>query len=98
MTPEEFQRFCEDIVADVKKRSPIDTGNLRYNGIRYEYIDENTCEIYVDESIVPYIYYTNEPWISPKWNGKKNPNEAWWQRAAEAVALLAADKLNGKVL
>lgn len=30
--------------------------------------------------------YTNEPWISPKWHGKKNPNEGWFDRTADYIA------------
>ncbi len=35
-----------------------------------------------------YMPYTNEKWISPKWNGKKNPNEAWWQQSITRVGKL----------
>lgn len=36
--------------------------------------------------------YTNEIWISPRWKGKKNPNEGWWQGAiAAAVQVIAAE-------
>ena len=39
--------------------------------------------------------YTNEPWVSPKWHGKKNPNEAWFQDAVEYIAEYIADQTNG---
>lgn len=78
MNRSEFERLCKECVNILRYGSPIDTGNLRYNGIRYEFIDNETCRIYVDEEIAPYMPFTNEPWISPKWNGKQNPNEHWF--------------------
>ena len=58
------------------------------------YEDENTFTIFVeDDQVAPYMPYTNEPWISPKWNGKKNPNEAWWQDAVKLVREYLKGKL-----
>ena len=82
MKPEEFAMLCSNLVENIRSVSPIKTGNLRYNAIKYEFIDEKTCKIYVDESIAPYMPYTNEPWVSDKWKGAKNPNEGWWQNKA----------------
>ena len=81
MTKQQFDRICMELVKIIRERAPRDTGNLADNGVRYVWEDEETFTIYIDESIAPYMPYTNEPWISPKWNGKKNPNEAWWQDA-----------------
>lgn len=103
MTKERFDQVCMKCVELVKQFAPIDTGNLRYNAIRYEWIDENTFKIYVDgtpdnkNSIAPYMPYTNEPWISKKWNGKKNPNEGWWQKAVEFIAQYISEELNGEI-
>jgi len=33
--------------------------------------------IIIGNSELDYATYTNEVWISPKWNGKQNPNEGW---------------------
>lgn len=90
-----FEEVCMMAVEELKKRAPIDTGNLRYKAIRYEWIDEDTFRIYIDKNIAPYMPYTNEPWISPKWNGKKNPNEAWFQEAVEYIANYLAYEVNG---
>ena len=81
MTKQQFDRICMELVKIIRERAPRDTGNLADNGVRYVWENEETFTIYIDESIAPYMPYTNEPWISPKWNGKKNPNEAWWQDA-----------------
>ena len=78
-------KLAEEVVAIIKKRAPKDTCNLAYNSIRVAWFDNSTFQVFVDESIAPYMVYTNEPWISPKWNGKKNPNEAWWQSVVEEI-------------
>jgi hypothetical protein len=39
--------------------------------------------------------YTNEPWVSPKWNGKPNPNEAWWQYATWIAVRYLIYRLKG---
>ena len=65
----------------LKSKSPIDTGNLRYNAIKYR-IEQNKFIIYVDESIAPYMVYKNEKWLNRKGD---NPNEAWWNRTIEDI-------------
>ena len=103
MTKERFTLVCMQAVEALKSRAPVDTGNLKYNAIKYEWIDEDTFRIYVDgapelkNSIAPYMPYTNEPWVSPKWHGKKNPNEGWWQEAVEYVASVIAQEINGEL-
>lgn len=56
---------------------PRDTGNMAYNALKYK-VEGKYMIIYFDTNVSPYIPYTNEPWLSPKWKGKKNPNEGWW--------------------
>lgn len=97
MTKSEFDKICMEAVRQVRKRAPYDTGNLSNNGVRYEWTDKETFVIYVDENIAPYMPYTNEPWLSPRWNGKKNPNEQWWQDATKIVAEYLTKRLKGKI-
>lgn len=92
MTNREFQRLCDECFNELKNTTPIDTGNLRYNATLMEYKNGGkVCEIYVDgdgeDGIAYYMPFTNEPWISPKWNGRKNPNEGWWQNKALKAVL-----------
>lgn len=82
-------------LAYLKGLTPIDTGNLRYNATKVENLGGGKWRLYVDENIAPYMPYTNEPWISPKWNGKKNPNEGWFERATDLVARYIATLLHG---
>ncbi len=97
MTQEQFDALVKELVEIVKAETPIDTGNLRYNAVKFEYKGNNKVEIYVDESEAPYMPYTNEPWISPKWNGQQNPNEEWWQNTVEKLVQHIVSKYGGKV-
>ena len=80
MTNEEFHKWVSIFVEEFRKSSPIRTGNLRFNAIRYVFVSPTREEVYIDLDIAPYMPYTNEPWVSPKWKGKKNPNEGWFER------------------
>lgn len=97
MTNAQFTAFGERIKRQLQSFSPIRTGNLRYNSIRLERTGENEIRIYVDEKIAPYMPFTNEPWLSPRWNGKKNPNEAWFDNAAFKIALWIAGAFKAQI-
>lgn len=58
---------------------------MAYNAIRSEWRGDNEAKIYVDKKIAPYVPYTNETWVAERWNGKQNPNEAWWQNAIAQI-------------
>lgn len=77
----------------LKQKSPIDTGNLRYNAIKYR-IEDNRFIIYVDEQIAPYMVYTNEKWINHK---GQNPNESWWNRTIEDIIETMSIYLGGNL-
>ena len=78
-----FHEWVSTFVTEFRKTSPIKTGNLRFNAIRYVFVSPKREEVYIDLDIAPYMPYTNEPWISPKWKGKKNPNEKWFEKGVE---------------
>ena len=104
----EYERVFLEAVELYRKFAPKDTGNLAYNAIKYRWENGNQFVIYVDvgdvgivknrvEGIAPYMPYTNEKWISPRWNGKPNPNENWWNNASEFVINYIASRLGGKL-
>ena len=93
----EFKRVCQRACKNLKMLAPYDTGNLSRNAIKIEFPSRNTCLIYVDESIAPYMPYTTRPWVSKRWHGKKNPNEGWWQAAVELIVEDIAKQLGGKI-
>ena len=106
-----FDKAFLKAVDELKKLAPKDTGNLAYHAIKYRWLNDHQFEIYVDvgdtdafvehgefiKGQAPYMPFTNEEWISPHWNGKKNPNENWWNNAVEIIVKLIARYLRGKV-
>lgn len=72
------------------------TGNMAFNASKIRH-NKNSSVIYVDPRIAPYLPYTNEPWISPRWKGHKNPNQGWFERAADSVAEWLAKELQGEL-
>lgn len=101
MTYQEFTMLAEYAARYLRSLAPRDTGNLAENAIRlyYKYSrGEISAHIYINESIAPYMPYTNEPWLSPYWGGKQNPNEKWFDRAAKKIASELAHMLNGRLV
>ena len=104
-----FDRVFLNAVDELRKKAPKDTGNLAYNAIKYKWNSPTQFEIYIDvgdtdafvkgEHLVkgraPYTPFTNEVWISPRWKGKKNPNENWWNDAIEDIIIYIAKNLGG---
>ncbi|MGN1077342.1 MAG: hypothetical protein ACI4ST_02390 [Candidatus Gallimonas sp.] len=104
MTRKKVIRACVKTVEEMRKkfvpnpktRGKTSTGNMAFHALQYS-IEGDVFHIYIDERIAPYVMYTEEPWISPKWNGKKNPNEGWWERFGEEFARRLAKKLRGNI-
>lgn len=72
-----------EFVAEILKNqliinAPKDTFNLALNAIRKVY-ENGLWYVVIGGELAPYAIYTNEPWISSRWNGKSNPNEGWIQ-------------------
>ena len=97
----DFDSLCTSATRIVRFYAPVDTRNLRDNGINAYYKDANTYVIYVDyydaqthNGIAWYMPYTNEPWINRK---GKNPNEGWWQDTVQDLVQMIADELGGEI-
>jgi len=105
MTRKEIEKIFFEAVEILRKLAPKDTGNLAYNAIKFKWVSDTHFKIYVDmgngESksigVAPYMPFTNEIWLSPKWKGKKNPNEGWWDRAVKVITIYIAKRLNGEL-
>lgn len=82
--------------AKLKHPHALWTGNLKYNALRVMKSPTGVL-ISVDENIAPYMPFTNEKWISPKWKGAKNPNEHWWENMSKDFVKDLAQELKGKV-
>lgn len=96
VSEQRFRRVCLDACKWLRGFAPKDTGNLAYNAVKIEFPSQNVCLIYVDESIAPYMPFTTRPWVAKRWNGKKNPNEGWWQHAGVGVYHNIRVALGGK--
>lgn len=95
MTKQDVINAAVSIVEDMSgELVPRDTGNMAFNALTIN-INGDTIDIFVNPNIAPYVPYTNEPWLSPKWHGAQNPNQGWWQRFAEEFAKRLATKLRG---
>ena len=89
------------LVMALKSVCPYRTGNLERNGIRGKIDNGTMCvEIGHDTSKVlgEYAVYTNEPWISPKWGGKQNPNQGWIERGIEKALPLIRQVYSGMTI
>lgn len=93
----DFKAACELALEQFRSLAPYDTGNLAMHAIRIEFPSPDECRIYVDETIAPYMPFTNEQWISERWHGRKNPNEGWWNAACEIIIEMIADILGGEL-
>lgn len=85
----------------LKSVCPYRTGNLERNGIRVKIENGSMCvEIGHDTSKVlgEYAVYANEPWISPKWGGKQNPNQGWIERGIEKALPLIRQVYSGMTI
>lgn len=79
---------------------PKDTGLLSTT-IRSEnthYLGMSAVNVYVGSKEAYYMPYTNEEWVHPRWKGKKNPNEHWWDKAIAQVVSLTLDQEKGVMI
>lgn len=74
------------------------TGNMQLNATKIRFYRGFNCKLYIDDNIAPYVPYTNEKWVSPKWKGHKNPNEGWFDRAVKQVAEHIAKYWDGEIV
>lgn len=94
LTFEQRKAFALEYLKDVLKVfAPKDTTNLSVNGIRIADSDY----ILIGGEVAPYAVYTNESWTSGKWNGRKNPNEGWINRAIESALPMIVNIMGGSV-
>ena len=98
MSNERLFAACIEVVEELRQAVfiPWDTGNMATKSLRYQ-IEGNVFHVYMDEGIAPYVVFTNEPWISPRWHGKSNPNEGWWNDFADIFARRLTLKLQGEL-
>ncbi len=86
MTRDELIREIEVLkiqaIAIYTANAPHRSGTLK-RAIRVEPSSEGWgFRIVLD---IYYAVYTEEPWLSPRWGGRKNPREGWFRMAFEFV-------------
>lgn len=77
----------------IKISAPVRTGNLQ-DSVKARDLPNGGFEIYIDTNQAPYAEATTNTWVSPQWNGRKNPNEAWDKEAADNFIRKVKSKLN----
>lgn len=101
MKRQEWERLFRDAISELRKQPfvPYDTGNLKFNAIKGEWISNTTFRIWVDEGVASYMKYTNESWnnFQTPLQGKQNPHQNWWSVACNFVARYIASKLGGSI-
>ena len=75
---------------------PKDTTNLSRN-ILLQYVSKDKIRIVIGNENADYAVFTNEPWISDKWNGKKNPNEGWVNKTIMEAQLMIQQLMSGEI-
>jgi hypothetical protein len=109
VSDQDFRAACDLAFEWIVNHAPYDTGNLALNAIKIEYPTPQTCRIYVDETIAPYMPFTNEHWehklirmgnfrpgeTVERFRTWDNPNEGWWDRACEEAIHIIQDLLGG---
>ena len=88
MTQKEFELKLKIIKARariiVMQQAPVRSGHLM-NSIQV-IMNNNGITIVIDPSDVPYAFDTTRVWDAKRASGRQNPNEGWWDQAAQAVA------------
>ena len=108
MTAEEVKNIVLETVEEMRPyfvpnprtRGRTSTGNMAFNSLRKDVIykeNEIHIKIWMNEKIAPYVVYTNEPWLSPYWRGKQNPNEGWWERFVAELNARVSKKVQGNM-
>lgn len=95
---QQVELAIKDAVSAARMLIPKDTGNLRFNSFKMRREDRNTWVVYIDDEVAPYAVYVNEKWISPRWNGKENPNEGFWKKVFEFIAVRIKRLVGGQIL
>lgn len=104
MTRDQIIQACVDTVEEMradwvpnpKTRHKTSTGNMAFNALKYV-VEGDVFRVYIDEQIAPYVWYTIKPWLSPRWHGKRNPNQDWNKIFQDEFAARLARRLGGRM-
>lgn len=96
---DKLSQIFTDSLQMLKDRCPVDTGRMHDEAIDGYNLDDFTFRMVVSGSIVEYVVYTNEQWISETWGAArfKNPNYHWIDNAVKDIVQHIALTLGGEV-
>lgn len=100
-------QIVQYILQEIQNMTPYDTGNL-HDSTKLKYLGNSKWEIYVncgedpylkdyERGLAPYMPFVNEKWISPRWRGKQNPNENYWNKSIEIALYRCAKRFEGEL-
>lgn len=69
---------------------PPRTGNLKNS-----FVYDPTVKGFEITTSIYYMPYTTEPWVSPQWRGRTNPNQDWFIKSADYLGQYLATHLGG---
>jgi hypothetical protein len=79
----------------MRNRTPKDSRNLELNATR-SYPIQNGFIIQAKKALAFYAPFVNGKWISPRWRGKKNPNEGYFEKASVDIIRYVKSVGNGE--
>lgn len=95
MTRNQWEQLFRDAMQSLREQAfvPYDTGHLKDDAIKGMWVG-NTYRIYIDETVAPYVFYTQEPWED---RPGKNPNEGWVEKAVDYLAHYINSRIKGEI-
>lgn len=96
LSAKKMHRIALNCQKHMRELSPVDTGNMQQN---ISVVQDNARQysIKIGGNVAPYAVYTNEKWVSPRWHGRKNPNEKWIDSGVISFVTELTSQLNGEL-
>lgn len=96
LSAKKMHRIALNCQKHMRELSPVDTGNMQQN-ISVVQDNPRQYSIKIGGNVAPYAVYTNEKWVSPRWHGRKNPNEKWIDSGVISFVTELTSQLNGEL-
>lgn len=96
MTPKQFEQRFRQITS---RALPIFTAfnvPVRSGRLKESFKYDTRPDGFEITTNLFYMPYTNEQWVSPRWNGRENPNLYWFNKSHEYMAQYIARHLGGR--
>lgn len=88
--------LSNNLLQMLQQIAPYRTGNLAINSTEVQ-ISATGIRAISHGGYAPYNIYTNYAWTAPRWKGRRNPNEGWFDvKFAGAAKQYIYEWLNGQ--